>query len=578
MPNDILVLARSEALSKRLVAELRKSGQQVSPTSSAQEALRVLRDVPVKVALFESGFDKDEELRSQVHRLRPDCRLIFTDSFENARVSGTLLEFGSSDYILCGSDLTSLITATSDRDHVSSALEGHGLFGQAFVKTVDVLVGLQEADDRYFAGFTKQVTSLAGAIAEKMGLSPEARQEITIACLLRDIGKAGVSQDILCEKDKLTAEEYEKVKHHALWSVRLLEHIQFPGKVLAIIRHHHERYDGMGYPNGLKGRQIPVGSRIIAAAETFVATVSDRPHRAARSREKAIEELMSVAGNQLDPEVVEVLLKAIRDGAGVTRSGSLILVVEPDREFRRLLRMRLLNDGYDVVVTDHATGDLNSLVSRAPDLVLFAATNGAEEAFLYMDRLSISEGNNRIPFALLVAEDNRELRLSALRRGVDDLILKSDDLEEIAAHVANILMREGARRQVPDSGPVGLRGHLGSFSLPDIIQMLCMGKKTAVVRLSSSRGTSEVWFRDGAIVHAECGPVRGEDAFYDLMQWEDAEFLIQHGMGPSELSIEADPMSLLMEHLRRTDEREGCRSEECAAESLSGDHSKPRLP
>src|SRR5262245_43157063 len=108
--------------------------------------------------------------------------------------------------------------------------------------------------------------------------------------------------------------------------------------------------------------------------------------------------------------------------------------------------------------------------------------------------------------------------------------------------------------------------------------MLCMGKKTAVVRLTSSGGTSEIWFRDGAIVHAECGPVHGEDAFYDLMQWEDAEFLIQHGMEPSEQSIEADPMSLLMENLRRTDEREGRRSDECATESLARDNSKLRLP
>lgn len=547
-------------MSSTLVAELRSDGHQVSVVSSVQEALRVLREVAVKAFLVESAFVEDELLQS--HSLPPGCRPIVVDSFESARVAGTLLEFGKPDYILRGADLVGLITSTCQSDATSSEVEGHEVWLQAFIKTADVLVGLQEADDTYFAGFSKQVTHVASAVAEKMGLPPEARQETIVASLLRDIGRAGVSPDILRERDKLTEEEFDKVKAHALWSVRLLEHIRFPGKVLSIIRHHHERYDGTGYPDGLKGRQIPLGSRIIAAAETLVATTSDRPHRPARTRERAVEELMSVAGKQLDPEVVEALLKVVADGVGMTQSGSLILIVEPDREFRRLLRMRLLNDGYDVVVTEHATGELASLVSRPPDLVLFAAANGAEEVFQYMERLNIAEGRNRTPFAVIVSEDSRDLRLNALRRGVDDLIHKSDDLEEIAARVANILMREAARHHVPDSGPFGLRGHLGSLSLPDIIQMLCMGQKTAVVKLTSSRGTSEIWFRDGAIVHAECGPVRGEEAFYELMQWEDAEFLIQHGMEVGEASIEADPMSLLMEHLRRMDEREGRRSEE----------------
>lgn len=568
MQKEIAILARTETLRQTLASRLREAGHTVSVSSSLEDALRIVREVPIGVALIETiALGEGSAARSQILALRPDCDVIFLDSFEQAKRTGNLLDYGLPDYILGGSELVRLITAAGRVDDSSYRLEEEDKRAQALTKALDVLVSLQEADDEHFAGFTHQVARLSGAIAEEMGFSGRAQEEIVIAALLRDIGKVGVKREILQERGRLPSEEFEQMKTHALWSVRLLEHIVFAGKVLPIIRHHHERYDGTGYPDCLKGRQIPLGARIIATAESFAAMIWDRPHRPARSYEKAIDELMTESGTQFDPEVVEALMKILQKSPTLSLAAlnRLILVVEPEKEFRQLLRMRLLNEGYAVIATGELASEILSPVSRRPDLVLFDASNGGREAFQYLNRLRLDEAGQHTSFAVTIFNEDRDFKLLALRHGVDDIIMKSDDLEEIAARVANILTRVAARREGTGlSQPAGVRGHLRNLSLPDIIQMLCMGMKSACVTLASPGRSGRIWLHDGVIIHAECGTKTGEEAFYELMRWDEAEFLIQHGVAPNTRSIETDPMSLLMEFFRQADETTAAEARERA--------------
>lgn len=149
-------------------------------------------------------------------------------------------------------------------------------------------------------------------IAEELKLTREEIRDLHYAALLPDAGKFGVPEEILKKPGGLSGKEYKIVKRHPLDSVKIIQPIEILKPVIPIILHHHERYDGTGYPDGLKKDKIPIGSRIMAVAETFEAMVSQRPYRGATTISKAIKEIRKNSGTQFDPKVVEVFLRVIK--------------------------------------------------------------------------------------------------------------------------------------------------------------------------------------------------------------------------------------------------------------------------
>jgi hypothetical protein len=160
-----------------------------------------------------------------------------------------------------------------------------------------------------------------------------------------------------------------------------------------------------------------------------------------------------------------------------------------------------------------------------------------------------------VPFALLVTGNDRFVTRKACRCGVDDLIDKASELENIVSRVGNILAREAARnRTTAAAAPCGISGELDNLPVPEIVQILCLGEKTASVRITSADRTGALWFEKGALVHAECGPTEGDRAFAELAAWQKGTFVIRHGEDAPRASIESDPMKLLLDHCRVVDE------------------------
>jgi diguanylate cyclase (GGDEF)-like protein/putative nucleotidyltransferase with HDIG domain len=173
--------------------------------------------------------------------------------------------------------------------------------------TIAALAFAVEAKGPYMKGHSQAVSRLAAQIAIQAGLSQAEVEEIRLAGLVHDIGKLHVPESALRKPTLLTAEEFEIMKSHAAWGENMLE----PLKVKAIeriVRHHHERYDGKGYPDGLAGDTIPLGARIVAVAECFHSMVSDLPYRSARTFEDALAELRRCSDTQFDPQVVTAFL------------------------------------------------------------------------------------------------------------------------------------------------------------------------------------------------------------------------------------------------------------------------------
>lgn len=162
--------------------------------------------------------------------------------------------------------------------------------------------------DRYTGEHSEAVFDLSGALAHHIGLGNSEVDRIKSAALLHDIGKVAIPDDILHKRGPLNEDEWQLVRQHPVIGERILRILPGLGTIARIVRHEHERWDGAGYPDGLSGEQIPLGSRIIIVADAYHAITSNRPYRAARSHGEAIEELTRCAGSQFDPTATAALV------------------------------------------------------------------------------------------------------------------------------------------------------------------------------------------------------------------------------------------------------------------------------
>jgi diguanylate cyclase (GGDEF)-like protein/putative nucleotidyltransferase with HDIG domain len=197
----------------------------------------------------------------------------------------------------------------------SEPVDDGGVYGKRNgLSAVYALVSVVEARDPHVYGHSRKVNTYAVALAEAIGLSPDDVSRVSTAALLHDIGKIGVSDKVLNKKGKLSEENWEAIKAHPRLGANIVGNIPNLASCVSSILHHHERWDGGGYPEGLKGEEIPIEARILAIADTFEAMTSTRPYRSAFSREEVIRELRRDAGTKFDPKLAEVFIDLIKAG------------------------------------------------------------------------------------------------------------------------------------------------------------------------------------------------------------------------------------------------------------------------
>ena len=178
-----------------------------------------------------------------------------------------------------------------------------------YLEVLSALVEAIEAKDHSTRGHSERMVKFVSYVAKNMGMTKQELKDLEMAATLHDVGKIGIDKSVFLKPGKLTPEEYEIIKKHSTIGANIISRVSFLKGAAEYVKHHHERWDGNGYPDKLKGNDIPLGSRILAVVDSFDAMMSERPYKKAMTLSEAFVELKKNSGAQFDAKVVEEFLK-----------------------------------------------------------------------------------------------------------------------------------------------------------------------------------------------------------------------------------------------------------------------------
>ena len=322
-----VLLVDDEAIVRRVLSEkLAVAGYHCEQAGTAEEALARIKSTEVQLAILDIKMPgmSGVELLGEIKAAHPDIAVIMATAVIDIGTAIECLKQGAYDYITKPFNLDEVLLSVEralekrrleleNRDYQlhleQKVAEQARKIRTSFLNAITALAYALEAKDKYTSGHSQRVAGISVAIAAELGLSKPEIEKIRLAGLIHDIGKIGVKETVLNKPGKVTAKEYQHILSHSSIGERILTPIVEDKDILRAVRHHHERYDGTGYPDGLAGKDIPLAARILAVADSYDAIISGRPYRQAQSIEAACTEIRHHLGSQFDPEVVEAFLR-----------------------------------------------------------------------------------------------------------------------------------------------------------------------------------------------------------------------------------------------------------------------------
>ena len=316
-PVTLLVVDDEEAVRSALRRYLIRRGYEVATAASGEEALGVLGRRKIAGMLLDvnlpgtSGID----LVPQIMEMEPAVALLMLTAVNDATAAALCMQRGALDYLIKPIDLAHLGRAVAraleqraavlERARMDRRLEAQVAAAQqrVSVATLDALVNALEAKDPYLRGHSARVADLSAGVAAHLGRSDEEVEGIRTAGRLHDIGKIGIRDEVLNKQGPLSDEEYEHVKQHVLVGCQILAPLVHLRDVVSYVRSHHERWDGFGYPDRLAGEAIPLGARIIGAAEIYDALTTARSYQEKMRPEAAVQRMHDLVGTAIDPAI-----------------------------------------------------------------------------------------------------------------------------------------------------------------------------------------------------------------------------------------------------------------------------------
>jgi len=324
-PASLLIVDDEEPIRTALARYLSQHGYEVTTAASGAEALAILGRQKISAMLLDvrmpgtSGID----LVPQALEIEPNLAILMLTAVTDATTAALCMQRGAFEYLIKPIDLVDLARAVEralrrratliETAQVNQWLKEEVAIRAAEVRreratlervtiaTLEVLVNALEAKDPFSRGHSARVADLSAMIAAELGMSDEEVEVIRTAGRLHDIGKIGIREEVLAKQGPLTPAEYEHVKDHVIIGTQILAPLAHLHAAITCMRSHHERWDGQGYPDGLKGEEIPFGARIIAIAEIFDALTTSRPYQEKMPANFAVDRLRDLVGTAVDP-------------------------------------------------------------------------------------------------------------------------------------------------------------------------------------------------------------------------------------------------------------------------------------
>ncbi|MCK4277502.1 MAG: response regulator [Phycisphaerae bacterium] len=318
----VLVVGDEPQICSSIGATLSRCGFDCRVCTDPQQAKQLLDERQFDLLISDIAMSQVSGLDLLVHikHNAPNCKVIFTTDVSNKEHLAQALVLGAFDYVekpFRTEELVEVVTRATCEDYeipqlplkAAAALQSNWRARQASLESVRALILAIEAKDQYTRRHSEQVTHYAVNLAELMELSPEQIESIRVASLLHDIGKIGVPDSILTNPWTLTDEEFEYIRRHPAIGADILANITMFGEEAKLIRAHHERWDGGGYPDGLTGEEAPLGARIIMIADSMDAMLMHRSYKKSYPVDKMLDELVRCAGTQFDPRLAATAVR-----------------------------------------------------------------------------------------------------------------------------------------------------------------------------------------------------------------------------------------------------------------------------
>lgn len=430
------------------------------------------------------------------------------------------------------------------------------LSSRASTALTDLLIGVLEYSDPFFRGGTSLSRLLSLAIGRELQLDEEELQAVELAALLRDLSRMALRAHLVPGRDIDAGEARRRIEGHVDLTLQLLEGFDLPDGARQAIRHHHENFDGSGYPDGLRGETIPLASRILTVADSFAAILAPRPYRLPRRIPGAVQEIQKGSGRQYDPQVVDALIRSLAKKGPHEFSFGLrhhVLVVHPEETVAHVLAIRLCSHGYLAEALSGADSVRERLRRTPVDALVLAPDYHESDIGAFVREVRSADAPVTLPI-IMIGVKTVEQRVTLLEAGADVCFPVDMGFGELRAMLGT-LMGQAARHRVEahsdNASPApwhALQGGIREFPLTWLLQMLKYDLRTAAIVLTKGTTGGIVYVDRGDPYHAETEDMIGESALGALLNWDEGSFVVQPDVRRAARTIDRPLMELLLEN------------------------------